>query len=73
MSEVLYREFLANVNMAREYSAHEDISRKLLKRGLENLEDLALEYTAGDMSVIDEIHVLIVKINTEFENTYRRT
>lgn len=73
MSEVLYREFLANVNMAREYSAHEDISRKLLKRGLVNLEDLALEYTAGDTSVIDEIHVLIVKINAEFENTYRRT
>ena len=73
MSEVLYREFLANINMAREYSTHEDISRKLLKRGLVNLEDLALEYTAGDMSVIDEIHELIVKINAEFENTYRRT
>src|SRR5210317_860260 len=73
MSEVLYREFLANINMAREYSTHEDISRKLLERGLVNLEDLALEYTAGDMSVIDEIHELIVKINAEFENTYRRT
>jgi len=73
LSEVLYREFLANINMAREYSGHEDISRKLLERGLVNLEDLALESVSGDTSVVEEIHELIVKINAEFENIYRRT
>jgi hypothetical protein len=59
--------------MAREYSGHEDISRKLLERGLVNLEDLALESVSGDTSVVEEIHELIVKINAEFENIYRRT
>jgi hypothetical protein len=42
LNEVLYREFLANINMAREYKGHDDISRKLLERAIKNMEELAL-------------------------------
>lgn len=73
INSVLYREFIANINMAREYAAHEDISSKLLERGIGNLEDLALSTVSGDVSIIDEIHELIIKIRAEFEHVHRRT
>ena len=34
INDVLYREFLANINMALEFKGHEDISRKLLELSL---------------------------------------
>lgn len=73
INSVLYREFIANINMAREFAAHTDISQKLLDRGIGNLEDLALETVPGDTSIIDEIHELVVKIRAEFEHVHRRT
>ena len=70
---ILYREFLANINMAKEFKGHDDISRKLLERAIQNLEELALYTTATDTPVVDEINDIITKIVEEFENIYRRT
>jgi hypothetical protein len=73
INEILYKEFLANINMAREYKAHDDISRKLLERAMNNLEELALYTTASDTTVVEEVDDLIVRITSEFELLYRRT
>jgi hypothetical protein len=73
LNEVLYREFLANINMAREYKNNEDISRKLLERAIKNMEELALYGPSSDSSIIEEIDDILVKLSIEFEFLYRRT
>lgn len=73
INDVLYREFLSNINMAREFKGHEDISKKLLERAIQNLEELALYTTATDTPVVEEINEIITKIILEFENIYRMT
>jgi len=70
---ILYREFLANINMAREFSGHEDISRKLLERAMHNIEELGLYVTSTDTSVAEELNEIMNKITIEFEYMYRRT
>lgn len=67
LNEVLYREFLANMNMAIEYKTHVEISEKLLDRALKNLRELALYTVSSDTSVIEEIDTLANQINAEFE------
>jgi len=67
LNEVLYKEFLANMNMAIEYKAHTEISEKLLDRALKNLRELALYTVSSDTSVIEEIDVLANQINAGFE------
>jgi len=73
INSVLYREFLANINMALEFKGHEDISRKLLERALGNLEELALYVSSGDTSITQGIEEILLKITVEFDNIYRRT
>lgn len=67
VNKFLYREFLANINMAKEYKAHEDISGKLLERALGNLEEIASLAGDIDSSYISEIGELIINIKQEFE------
>ena len=66
LNEVLYREFLANINMAIEYKSHTEVSEKLLNRALENLRELALYTVSTDTSVIEELDTLANSINAEF-------
>lgn len=73
INELLYKEFLANINMAREFKGHNDISRKLFDRAIKNLEDLALYEPNSDASVIEDIDDLINRLSMEFELIYRRT
>lgn len=73
LNEVLYREFLANINMAREYKGHDDISRKLLERAIKNMEELALYGPSSNSALIEEIDDLLARITLEFELLYRRT
>jgi len=73
INDVLYREFLANINMALEFKEHEEISRKLLDRATGNLEELALYMVSSDTSISEEIETLLLKITIEFDNIYRRT
>ena len=62
----LYKEFLANINMAIEYTSHTEVSEKLLNRALENLRELALYTVSTDTSVIEELDTLANSINAEF-------
>ena len=39
LNEVLYKEFLANINMAIEYKSHTEVSEKLLNRALKTYEN----------------------------------
>lgn len=73
INEVLYREFLANVNMAREFKGHNDISKRLLERALKNLEDIALYNTESDAVLIEDINDIVNRLSIEFELVYRRT
>ena len=66
LNEVLYKEFLANINMAIEYKSHTEVSEKLLNRALENLRELALYTVSTDTSVIEELDTLANSINAEF-------
>ena len=67
LNEVLYKEFLANINMAIEYKSHVDISKKLIDRALRNLRELALYTVSSDSSVIEEVDALANQVNAEFE------
>ena len=45
LNEVLYKEFLANINMAIEYKSHVDISKKLIATLLSMRWAMAIGYT----------------------------
>jgi hypothetical protein len=67
LNKVLYKEFLANMNMAIEYKSHVEISEKLLDRAIKNLRELALYTVSSDTSVVEEIDTLANQLNAEFE------
>ncbi len=66
LNKILYKEFLANMNMAIEYKSEIVIAEKLLNRALENLREIALYTVSTDTNVIEEIDELANKIESEF-------
>mgnify|MGYP001196708351 CR=1 FL=1 len=63
----LYSEFLANINMAKEYIDHVDMSSKMLYRSIKTLENIGLEGVSGDTDFQEDITRLSLALAYEFE------
>ena len=72
INPTIYKEFLANINMALEYRSHVEISKKLLTRAINNLEEIGLNVVSGDTDIQDKLHNLSIKIVIHFNELHIR-
>jgi|TARA_B110001452_G_C15233007_1_gene426980 uncharacterized membrane protein len=72
INPTVYKEFIANINMALEYRSHVEVSKKLLTRAINNLEEIGLNVVSGDTDIQDKLHDLSVKIVVHFNELHIR-
>jgi hypothetical protein len=58
--------------MALEYRSHVEVSKKLLTRAINNLEEIGLNVVSGDTDIQDKLHDLSVKIVVHFNELHIR-